>query len=194
MRQAKGYGQWAMGKILPAVLLAVMLTGCASRPVGPSADYERYVTAVERIAEIEAGVDRTIWGMTVGSEPVVLPPGTHMFVRAPAPALQIPVEHRDHSYEAELAYYGQLWSVVGGVAIPAASAAYGAYNNRKMIGDIMRYAGGASFTATEASQINFSGGWGDRSWGYQGGGFSEVLTPDVYEVRPEVVVVPAGGE
>lgn len=128
---------------------------------------------MERVAEMEAGVDRTIFSLTVGQEPVTLPAGAAMVVRAQLPALPVPEVWRDHGYEAELDYYGRIWSIVGGAAIPALSSAYGAYNNRKMIGDIMRYAGGASFHAEGESAIQFSGGWGDRSTGYHAGDYVE---------------------
>lgn len=165
-------------------IVALLLAGCAKRPDTASPDYANYLAAMDKIAAHEAGIDRTILHLTVGDEPVVLPPGTQMVVRQQPPALPTPEMWRDHSYEAELAYYGQIWSVVGGVAIPTIGAAYQSYNNRKMIGDIMRHAGGAQFTASENSEVNFSGGWGDRSWGHQGGSSTESM-----DATDEAVVV-----
>ena len=162
--------------------LTLFLDGCAKRPETASPDYANYLAAMDSIAAYEAQVDRTIWTMTT-TEPVTLPAGLTMTVKAPPPALPVPQMWRDHAYEAELAYYGQIWSIVGGAAIPALSSAYQAYNNRRMIGDIMRYAGGATFHAEGESQINFSGGWGDRSWGYQGGSFTEQMD---MSLRPEI--------
>lgn len=172
-----------------SALSVLFLAGCATRPETASPDYANYLMAVDAIASYEAGVDRTILHLTVGAEPVILPPGTQMIVRQQPPALPVPEMWRDHAYEAELAYYGTIWSIVGGAAIPAMSGAYSSYNSRKMISDIMRYSGGATFQATESSQINFSGGWGDRDWGYQGGSFSEALdTSD--NTTPSQVVNP----
>ena len=52
--------------IVGLVVLLVLVAGCASRPEGPSPDYGRYLAAMERVAEMEAGVDRTIFSLTVG--------------------------------------------------------------------------------------------------------------------------------
>ena len=160
--------------VLVLLGLTLFLDGCAKRPETASPDYANYLAAMDSIAAYEAQVDRTIWTMTT-TEPVTLPAGLTMVVKAPPPALPVPQMWRDHSYEAELAYYGQIWSIVGGAAIPALSSAWSTYQNRKMISDIVRYTGGASFHAEGESQINFSGGWGDRSWGYQGGSFTETM-------------------
>jgi len=164
-----------MRKLTLLLLAMSLLAGCAKRPETASPDYANYLATTDNIAAYEASRDQTIFHLTVGDEPVVLPPGTQLLVRAPGPPLPMPQMWRDHAYEAELAYYGTIWNVIGGVVTPAAVTAYGMYNNRKMIGDIMRYAGGATFQADNDSQIIFSGGWGDRSWGYQGGSFSESL-------------------
>jgi hypothetical protein len=161
----------------------MIVAGCAKRPETASPDYANYLQAMDAVAQYESQVDRTIWTMET-TEPVTLPAGLTMIVKSPPPPLPVPEMWRDHSYEAELAYYGQIWSVVGGVAIPTIGAAYQSYNNRKMIGDIMRHAGGAQFSADNDSEINFSGGWGDRSWGYQGGSSTESM-----DATDEAIVV-----
>lgn len=176
-----------MKRAIGAMLMAVLMAGCAARPDGPSLDYAGYLAAMERVAEMEAQVDRTIWVMAVGAEPVVLPSGTTITVRVPPGPLPQPQMFRDFAYEAELAYYGQIWSIVGGVAIPAMSSAWSAYQNRRMIEGIMQQVGTtAIWNNTGDGTQMFSGGMGDRT-----GDYVETTTLQPFAVDPVVVPAPA---
>lgn len=176
-----------MKSLLIVLLSFTFLASCAARPVGPDANYGQYLAAVTATAEREAAVDRTIWTMTVGTEPVVLPAGTAIMVRVPPGPLPQPQMFRDYAYEAELAYYGQIWSIVGGVAIPAMSSAWSAYQNRRMIeGIVGRVGTTATWNNTGDGIQMFSGGLGDRV-----GDYVETTTLQPFAVDPVVVPTPA---
>ena len=177
------------GVVAVVLLGLIALDGCAKRPETASPDYQNYLAAMDSIASYEAQVDRTIWTMTT-TEPVTLPAGLTMVVKAPPPALPVPQMWRDHSYEAELAYYGQIWSIVGGAAIPAIAQMYGAYNSRKMVLGIARSAGGVNMYNAEYGTQTVQGNWGDiSSYGSGTAGTDFVSQP--YEVEPVIVQQPA---
>jgi hypothetical protein len=186
-----------MRKLILLLIVLSLLAGCAKRPEGASPDYQNYLAALDSIAAYEAQVDRTIFTLEVGSEPVTLPPGAKMMVRAPAMPLPLPQMYRDHAYEAELAYYGQVWSIVGGAAIPAIAGMYNNYNNRKMVLGIAKSAGGVTLNNAEGGQQHVMGNWGDiNSYGSSGDtgvDFNlqpyEVYQPEPLVVEPSVVVV-----
>ena len=167
-----------MKSLLLFAIIAVLTTGCAKRPEGPSSEYLAMLEAYKQIAEIESKVDRRNLVITVGAESVVLPAGMTIEARVVPPPLQVPGQHRDYAYEAELQRDA---AIIGMVAGPLASGLFGylgTRENRKMVTGLMRYAGGATFQATDGSEINFSGGWGDRSTG--------VHTGDYLEASPQI--------
>ena len=164
--------------ILLFSIVALLTAGCAKRQEGPSSEYLAMLEAYKHIAEIESKVDRRNLVITVGAEPVVLPAGMTIEARVVPPPLQVPGQHRDYAYEAELQRDA---AIIGMVAGPLASGLFGylgTRENRKMVTDLMRYAGGATFQATDGSEINFSGGWGDRTTG--------VHTGDYLEASPQI--------
>ncbi len=178
-----------MKQVILLLLVLTLLVGCAKRPEGPSPDYAGYLATTDNIAAYEAQVDRTIFTMEVGTEPVVLPPGTKMIVRAPAQSLPLPQMYRDHAYEAELAYYGTIWSVVGGAVIPGISSMYNAYNNRKMILGIAKSAGGVTLNNAENGIQSVQGNWGDVT-NYGSGTANTGMDLQPYEVSPVIVEQP----
>ena len=181
-------GVFCAAAVALALLALLFLDGCAKRPETASPDYANYLAAMDNIAAYEAQVDRTIWTMTT-TEPVTLPAGLTMTVKAPPPALPVPQMWRDHAYEAELAYYGQIWSIVGGVAIPALSSAYQAYNTRKMVLGISKTAGGVTLNNADGGSQFVQGNWGDIS-SYGSGTAATDFTLQPYEVlQPAPVIV-----
>ena len=162
-----------LASFLLLISVTVVTQGCAKRQEGPSSEYLAMLEAYKQIAEIESKVDRRNLVITVGAEPVVLPAGMTIEARVVPPPLQVPGQHRDYAYEAELARDTAIISMVAGPLASGFFGYLGQRENRKMITGMLENMGGPTFTATDGSEINFSGGWGDRTTGTHTGDYSE---------------------
>ncbi len=164
------------------IVLAGLMFGCASKQVDPN--YQAQLTAYDSNLKSYASLDRTVWAMEVGDQPVTLPPGTRLTVKSQLPEFQPPPMFRDYGQEARLKFWGGILTAFANQGLGGLFSYLGQREDRKLYDGIFAAPRGIDFTAT--GDINFSGGIGD----YGTRGYTSTVTPAPVVIPPVINAPP----
>ncbi len=187
-------GSWKTTIVLAALLVvSLLIGGCAGGKRDLDPNYVRYLSALDTHAANAASQDRSILNMGTNDGRPIKIDADFFQVNMPAPPLPVPEQFRDFTAEITVAAWRDGAIALGGPLAQGLWGYLGKREDRKIYENFARYGGSPTFHNEGDGTFTFGGGWGDRQ-NVGTGSLTEGLSLQPYEVRPEVVVVPAGGE